>query len=130
MTKVHIISSSSGAETKEILVLIAGYKGQIVSDTGSFYAPYVPIGLTVDPKGPSLTWRSLLEFLSNVYNSDSKTKITGRLKPEQVQQEMQGRFPGPYTIREDYNPETDIWSWKMVFKNKHEEIIWYLKNSS
>jgi hypothetical protein len=127
-TKIQIFSSSDES-TKEYIVLKAGFKGSIAAEAGYYHAPYTPLGLTLNPDGPPLTWRSLLEFLSNVLNAPSEGK-TSRLTVDQVKTEMQMRFPGPYEIGEEYNPDTDVWSWKLIFKDKHEEIIWHLKNSA
>jgi hypothetical protein len=129
--KVVTISVSGNTEpTKTYTVLTAGYKGSITQDAGFYHAPYTPFGLTLNPAGPPLTWRNLLEFLSHVMNAPSDGKSVTRIRTEQVMQEMQQRFPGPYTIGEEYDPETDVWSWKLVFADKHQEIIWHLQNSA
>jgi hypothetical protein len=129
--KVITVSVGSNvAPTKTYTILTAGYKGQIASDAGFYNAPYTPLGLTLDPNGPPLTWRNLLEFLSTVMNAPSGSSAVTRLKTEQVMQEMQRRFPGPYTIGEEYDPNTDVWSWKLVFADKHLEVIWHLQNSA
>lgn len=115
-----------------ITVLGSEFDGDLLEEARLHYAPYAPVYMTPNPLNGPITWRMLLTFLSTVYRTivtDSDSRIM-RITAEQATENMQEYFPGPYTVVETLNIETNEPMWKLHFEDKHEELLWHLKNSA
>ena len=102
-------------------------KGRTTVDAGYFYCPYIPI-MTLNPDNQNPSWQEMLEAIRHIFNAPSSGTVT-RMTPTQVQQIMQARWPGNYTVVPWHDADNDTTYWRLVFADPHEEIIWHLMNS-
>lgn len=133
VTRISIASANTDiGESKTITVLSPEYDGDLLEEAKFHYAPYAPVYMVTNPLNGPVTWRMLLDFISTVYRAtltDDDRAIT-KITPEQATAKMQTYFPGPYTVVEEFNVETNETQWKLHFEDKHEELLWHLKNSA
>ena len=80
----------------------AGYTGQSATDSGAFYAPYIPLQVRNNTSG----WRASLQSWANYYSNRASREIA----IEEIWQFMQEKYPGPYQVlvTEEYTEEGPV----------------------
>lgn len=102
------------------------WKCEISLDSGYYYGSNMIIfNPDVTPR-----WQDVLAALSTMFNSEGSPGPISPFTIDQINTDMQSRWPGNYTVAARHDPNTDTLKWVLIFKDKHEEIIWRLKNSS
>ena len=111
-----------------------GYTGKTATDTGAYYAPYVPLTDEITESG----WRASLQVLAN-YHSSAGPIETSAL--EHIQACMQLDWPGPYRVvvsgvyeegpvfrtRYGDTPRRKRVELRLHFDNPADETWWHLK---
>lgn len=91
----------------------------------------------VTPKIPShpnrppkhWTWQDYLRELELRYNSWKHTYNTQGMGMKDVNEIMQGLYPGPYRVVEKYLPDRMVIGFSLEFDDPKEKTLWLLKNS-
>ncbi len=80
----------------------------------------------------SFDWRLSLIYYTRMLNSGLKSPVM-KLEPhltveDLVNQELQDRCPGNYTVEKVYDTDNFKWELKLRFDNPEDETVWMLKH--
>lgn len=105
------------------MVMSAGYKGKILIDSGSIYAPYIP-------KIEKMTWQKYLQELQLKYASWTQLgqNKTGDGLSDATEM-MREKYPGNYRVIEKYDSIKGKFVLKLEFDDPKEETFWLLRHS-
>ena len=83
--------------------------------------------MNIRPKVPE-TWQSYLRRLGNGLNGVATNKyITEEDIVANAEEQMQKKYPGPYTVEPYYNAEKMKMDLRLKFDDPKEQTMWLLK---
>lgn len=89
------------------------YKGTTKTTIAGFYSPYIPLQMS---GGKRASWQSVLRD-AHINRTDIET----------IETWMQVNFPGPYIIKEYYDPKLMSFDYRLIFEDPKQETMWRIK---
>lgn len=82
---------------------------------------YIKVDMLLQSR--NMTWREYFDSLKQ----ESFTKNPSVSK--QIYEQMQERYPGPYTVQQYYSPKRGCLDYQLVFADPKQETLWMIKHT-